>query len=178
MLRRDTSARFEKSGFALFARYRFHAGSLESARTWNLAAAGAVLRAQQETPSALLTDAASRRTWWMFRDEFYWEDEGYGEREVKALILERLTQKDRRLQRAVALMEQTEALDSPARAPIPDEVKVFVWQRDSGRCVKCGSNQRLEFDHVIPVSLGGANTARNLQLLCETCNRSKGAAIA
>jgi 5-methylcytosine-specific restriction endonuclease McrA len=75
-------------------------------------------------------------------------------------------------------MKQTEAMDTPARAPIPDEVKVFVWNRDGGRCVKCGSNQRLEFDHVIPVALGGANTARNLQLLCETCNRTKGAAIA
>ena len=71
-----------------------------------------------------------------------------------------------------------EALDSPARTSIPDEVKVFVWNRDRGRCVKCDSNQRLEFDHVIPLALGGANTARNLQLLCETCNRSKGAAIA
>ena len=178
MLRRDTSARFEKSGFALFARYRFYAGRLQADKTWNLADANALLLRQQENPVPMLADEASRRTWWLFRDEFYWEDDGYDEREVKALVLERITQKDRRLQRAVALMEQTEALDSPARSPIPDEVKVFVWNRDGGRCVKCGSNQRLEFDHVIPVSLGGANTARNLQLLCETCNRSKGAAIA
>jgi 5-methylcytosine-specific restriction endonuclease McrA len=80
----------------------------------------------------------------------------------------------------VALMEQVEAPapDAPARPPIPDEVKVFVWNRDAGRCVKCGSRRRLEFDHVIPVSLGGANTSRNLQLLCEVCNREKGAALA
>jgi hypothetical protein len=25
--------------------------------------------------------------------------------------------------------------------------------------------------------MGGSNTARNLQLLCETCNRAKGASI-
>jgi hypothetical protein len=178
MLRRDTTARFEKSGVAIFARYRFYAGGLQSDRTWHLAAANALLQRQQETPVLMLRDEASRRTWWLFRDEFYWQDEGYGERDVKALILERLAQKDRRLQRAVALMDQTEALDSPARTSIPDEVKVFVWNRDGGRCVKCDSNQRLEFDHVIPLALGGANTARNLQLLCETCNRSKGAAIA
>ncbi|MGO9901714.1 MAG: HNH endonuclease [Solirubrobacteraceae bacterium] len=30
---------------------------------------------------------------------------------------------------------------------------------------------------MIPISRGGANTVRNLQLLCETCNRSKGARI-
>lgn len=60
------------------------------------------------------------------------------------------------------------------RQPIPDGVKMFVWKRDGGRCVNCGSKENLEFDHIIPLSMGGSNTARNLQLLCETCNRSKG----
>jgi hypothetical protein len=176
MLKRDTSARFEKAGFAFLRRYHFLGGGLDVAVSKEQHA-GMQAR-QQETPVAVAHDEERRRTYWMFRDEFYWEDEGYDEVEVKALILERETKKNRRVQRAVALMQQTEAMDAPSRAPIPDEVKLFVWQRDGGRCVKCGSNQRLEFDHVIPVAMGGANTARNLQLLCETCNRSKGAAIA
>jgi 5-methylcytosine-specific restriction endonuclease McrA len=175
MLRRDTSAHFEKVGFAFLSRYHFVSGKLDLAM--NKEQHARILACQQETPSEVAYDEVSRRAYWLFQDEFYWEDEGYSELEVKALILERQTQKDRRVQRAVALMQQTEAMDTPARAAIPDEVKVFVWNRDGGRCVKCGSNQRLEFDHVIPVVLGGANTARNLQLLCETCNRSKGAAI-
>ena len=60
------------------------------------------------------------------------------------------------------------------RQSIPDDVKIFVWRRDEGRCVNCGSKEKLEYDHIIPVSKGGSNTARNLQILCEKCNRSKG----
>jgi 5-methylcytosine-specific restriction endonuclease McrA len=56
-------------------------------------------------------------------------------------------------------------------------VKVAVWQRDAGRCVECGSQEDLEFDHVIPLAMGGSNTERNLQLLCAACNRRKGATL-
>ena len=56
---------------------------------------------------------------------------------------------------------------------ISEQVKDAVWRRDEGKCVQCGSNENLEFDHIIPHSKGGANTKRNVQLLCETCNRKK-----
>ena len=63
------------------------------------------------------------------------------------------------------------------RHTISQRVKDQVWRRDGGKCVECGSNYKLEFDHIIPHSKGGANTYRNIQLLCEPCNRSKGAKI-
>ena len=59
------------------------------------------------------------------------------------------------------------------RKPIPQDVMDKVWNRDEGKCTQCGSNENLEFDHIIPVSKGGANTYRNIQLLCEVCNREK-----
>ncbi len=63
------------------------------------------------------------------------------------------------------------------RASIPKSVKMYVWKRDEGRCVECGSKEKLEYDHIIPLSKGGSNTDRNLQILCQRCNRSKGASI-
>jgi Holliday junction DNA helicase RuvB len=65
----------------------------------------------------------------------------------------------------------------PERQPISTDVMMLVWQRDQGRCVKCGNQEKLEYDHIIPVSKGGSNTARNIQLLCEHCNRTKSANI-
>ena len=59
------------------------------------------------------------------------------------------------------------------REPIPQDVQDRVWNRDGGKCVKCGSQENLEFDHIIPFSRGGANTYRNLQILCESCNIEK-----
>jgi hypothetical protein len=60
------------------------------------------------------------------------------------------------------------------REAIPRHVQREVWQRDAGRCVECDSKEFLCFDHIVPFSRGGSNTVRNIQLLCEACNLSKG----
>ncbi len=73
----------------------------------------------------------------------------------------------------INLKEESEENNTICREPISQSVQDKVWNRDGGRCVKCGSNIKLEFDHIIPFSKGGANTYRNLQLLCEKCNRKK-----
>jgi len=63
------------------------------------------------------------------------------------------------------------------RQGIPTPVRRAVWARDNGQCATCGSRERLEYDHIIPVSKGGSNTERNIELLCEECNRAKSDAI-
>ncbi len=64
-----------------------------------------------------------------------------------------------------------------AREPVPQEVQRAVWQRDCGRCVKCGNEERLHFDHIIPVSKGGSNSVQNVQVLCMKCNLRKAANV-
>jgi hypothetical protein len=57
---------------------------------------------------------------------------------------------------------------------IPTQVKKEVWQRDGGKCVLCGSNMNLHFDHDLPFSKGGTSlTTNNIRLLCSKCNLSK-----
>lgn len=60
------------------------------------------------------------------------------------------------------------------RRIIPTWVKLEVWQRDGGKCTKCGSDQDLHFDHIIPWSKGGSSsTPDNIQLLCGKHNLQK-----
>lgn len=57
---------------------------------------------------------------------------------------------------------------------IPSKVKFEVWKRDQGRCRKCGVNQGLHFDHIIPYSKGGSSKdAANIQILCGRHNLEK-----
>ena len=57
---------------------------------------------------------------------------------------------------------------------IPTAVKLEVWRRDGGKCVKCGAKDNLHFDHIIPYSKGGTSMdAKNIQLLCVRHNLEK-----
>ena len=134
----------------------------------------AILREQEDVPVAIAED--ERRTWWMYRGRFFWEDDGLQPDDVMALVHERERRLRRRIDRAKDMM-LVEAAGGPRREPIPEDVRREVFRRDGGRCAVCGADALLQFDHVIPVAMGGASTPENLQLLCAPCNRDKGAAL-
>lgn len=67
-----------------------------------------------------------------------------------------------------------ETTDLGTNRLIPSAVKLEVWKRDGGRCVQCGANDNLHFDHIIPYSKGGTSLrAENIQLLCARHNLAK-----
>ena len=57
---------------------------------------------------------------------------------------------------------------------IPKAVRQAVLIRDNNRCVKCGNQKDLQFDHIVAVANGGSNEEANIQLLCKRCNLDKG----
>jgi 5-methylcytosine-specific restriction endonuclease McrA len=52
------------------------------------------------------------------------------------------------------------------------KVKQQVFDRDSGKCLNCGSQYRLEASHIIADYYDGPFTPWNLQTLCHDCNHN------
>ena len=53
---------------------------------------------------------------------------------------------------------------------IPASIKRAVYTRDK-KCTNCGSFRNLNYDHILPYSMGGPSTKENLRLLCSPCNQ-------
>jgi hypothetical protein len=103
-----------------------------------------------------------RRQWWWWRNAFYWESGDYGPEGVAALLM--------MLERDDEQGIEWE-LDAHLAEPIPEDVKRLVYERDMGRCLVCGSDELIQYDHVVVSSMGGGNEPQNIRLLCARCNR-------
>jgi hypothetical protein len=53
---------------------------------------------------------------------------------------------------------------------VPEGVRVGIWRRAGGKCMKCGSRQELDFSYIVSPRSGGSTTAENVQLLCGRCS--------
>lgn len=125
-----------------------------------------------------LVATISGRRYWHYKNKFYWENDGLRSDEVHALITTREQRKNLQIERAQATVAMgTQRRESVGRKRIPDDVKQYIWTRDAGQCQSCGSAIELQFDHIIPLSMGGSNNVENLQILCGPCNRSKAAGL-
>ena len=173
MLREVKNVRFERRFSLLGRRWFLVEGGVGGTMTWRRRAFEALLREHDERPVALLE--RDGRTYWAFERRILWEDDGLDAADVLALVRQRQRRARRTLERAHAALAGEAA--ERRREPIPREVRLAVFERDGGRCVECGSGFEIQYDHVIPVALGGAGTVENVQILCAPCNRAKGAAL-
>ena len=121
----------------------------------------------------------SERTYWQFRGRFYWDNDELSDRQVHALIATRQDRERARVRRAEQIYTADARLAGSVRPrrSISDDVRHLVFTRDRGRCQHCGSQTELQFDHIIPHSMGGGSGPENLQLLCGPCNRRKSAGL-
>jgi 5-methylcytosine-specific restriction endonuclease McrA len=177
MLREAKNAGWTVSGRWLWRRHVFACGRLVASRGLR-PAAYAELAHEQRGAAVDVLRAPGDRTYWWSMDRFFWEDDGLTAGDVFALVYERHVRARRRLERAHATVALGAAPPAPRREGIPRDLRLAVWQRDGGACVQCAATFELQFDHVIPVALGGATSAENLQVLCGACNRAKGASLA
>lgn len=175
-LRQDPNAGFIFDRGFLFRRRCWFVGTCRPPTRIDMRAQGEMRQTQPSRPVAVAR--SSGRVWWWFEGTFYWESGGYGERDVLALIRDRERRSAQKLDRAHMLLNIDEGREQRLqgrRVAIPREVRRAVFERDEGKCGECGSTFDLQYDHVIPVALGGATTVQNLQLLCADCNRQKSA---
>lgn len=56
---------------------------------------------------------------------------------------------------------------------IQKDVREQVMERDGGICVRCGSDDHPQLDHILPQSAGGPHIAENLRVLCRSCNAGR-----
>jgi 5-methylcytosine-specific restriction endonuclease McrA len=134
-----------------------------------------LLALQQRQP--VLIARIQLRWYWRYQDRFFVADEDLDAQAVYALLESRRRRSQQQIDRAQQTVVAAHQPNTSRRKTIPDDVKQLVWLRDGARCTHCGSTTELQFDHVIPVALGGSDDPANLQILCGPCNRRKSASI-
>jgi len=175
-LRKATGVELRRSGLGIFARTEVVLGGRAVARL-SRRDQRRIEDALNEVGAAVIAEEHDR-TLWQTADGYYWDDDDLDAEAVALLAWDRLRRQDARIERLRKIRASEEAVAGARRERIPEEVRLFVWSRDEGRCVRCGAEDDLQFDHVIPFARGGGNAPENIQILCGTCNRAKGDQIA
>jgi hypothetical protein len=111
-----------------------------------------------------------RRAWWWYLNRSWWVNGSVRRSKVAEAVLRRDLQQmlaaDALTRARVAILGETEGEDA---LPVPDALHLSVWSRHRGRCVDCGSDERVNFDKILATSERRTATPLNFELRCQTC---------
>lgn len=114
---------------------------------------------------------------WTYRGLFEMEDYSLTERAGRKVFEFVITITEQRLADAEK-HHKLKNIDLEQTRQIPGKVKLAVFKRDKGVCIKCGAKDNLHFDHILPYSRGGTSLKEaNIQLLCARHNLQKSSSI-
>jgi hypothetical protein len=114
---------------------------------------------------------------WTYRGLFEMRDYQFIERGGRKVFEFVLTITDQDIKTAEKHLANKH-IDLEQTRQIPGKVKLAVFKRDQGQCIKCGSKDNLHFDHLLPYSKGGTSLKEeNIQLLCARHNLQKSAKL-
>src|SRR6266480_5605968 len=84
----------------------------------------------------------------LYQNCLYIVDGEFTDDQNKLLVMDAFDAERRKFERLQHKFNGT-SVERWGRAKIPEQVRVEVWRRDGGVCAKCGSRERLEYDHII-----------------------------
>lgn len=114
---------------------------------------------------------------WTYRGLFEMRDHDYIDRGGRKVFEFVFTITDQKVKSPIQ-EKKPKHIDIEQTRQIPGKVKLEVYKRDQGQCVKCGSKDNLHFDHILPYSKGGTSLkTANIQLLCARHNLEKSASL-
>ncbi|GAX62393.1 type III restriction protein res subunit [Candidatus Scalindua japonica] len=86
MIRKEKKGNFIQSG-TFSTKYQFSVGKKISQTKLSKSKYNSLLQIQRLDPVKIMTDQQKNRSWWIFQDGFYIENEGMTESNVKAFAL-------------------------------------------------------------------------------------------
>lgn len=111
------------------------------------------------------------RVWWWYLNRCWWDNADLRPRELEDVVLrrdlERMLEADIRARARIAVLGEAAETDGVPAGP--DSLHLSVWWRHRGRCVDCGSAERVNFDRIMATSRRSSDTPRNFELRCQKC---------
>ncbi len=94
MLRKEKKGKFVESG-TFSTKYQFSVNKRISKTRLSKSKYSSLLQLQSLDPVKIMTDQEKRRTWWMYQDGFYIENEGMSGEDVKVFAMEKPRKKNK-----------------------------------------------------------------------------------